>query len=75
MGSSIAGAGLTPLKPIQLGVDADNICLDPEAGEMVAGCGDGALALIDAAFGKLTWAAGYSSPGRMRSKIGQSRGR
>lgn len=48
------GAGLTPLEPIQLGIDADNIRLDPEAGEMVVGYGDGAHALIDTASGKLT---------------------
>jgi hypothetical protein len=48
------GAGLTPLEPIQLGIDADNIRLAPEAGEMVVGYGDGALALIDTASGKLT---------------------
>jgi DNA-binding beta-propeller fold protein YncE len=48
------GAGLTSLEPMQLGADADNLRLDPEAGRVVVGYGDGALALIDAASGKLT---------------------
>jgi DNA-binding beta-propeller fold protein YncE len=43
---------LTPLDTIQLGGDADNVRLDPEAGRVVVGYGDGALALIDAASGK-----------------------
>src|ERR671918_2541097 len=43
-----AGAELTPLHPIQLGADADNVRLEPEAGRVVVGHGDGALALIDA---------------------------
>jgi DNA-binding beta-propeller fold protein YncE len=49
-----AGAALTQLEPIQLGTDADNIRLDPEAGEVVVGYGTGALALIDTASGKVT---------------------
>jgi hypothetical protein len=48
------GAGLTPLEPIRLGGDADNIRLDPEAKEVVVGYGDGALAGMDAATGKPT---------------------
>ena len=48
------GAELTPLDTIQLGGDADNVRLDPEAGRVVVGYGDGALALIDAASGKPT---------------------
>jgi DNA-binding beta-propeller fold protein YncE len=46
------GPELTPLETIQLGGDADNVRLDPEAGRVVVGYGDGALALIDAASGK-----------------------
>jgi hypothetical protein len=46
------GTELTPLGTIQLGGDADNVRLDPEAGRVVIGYGDGALALIDAASGK-----------------------
>ena len=48
------GPELTPLDPIQLGADADNVRLDPEAGQVVVGYGDGALAVIDAASGRLT---------------------
>ncbi len=48
------GADLAPLEPIRLGADADNVRLDPEAGRVVVGYGDGALALIDAASGKPT---------------------
>jgi DNA-binding beta-propeller fold protein YncE len=48
------GAELTPLDPIQLDADADNVRLEPEAGRVVVGHGDGALALIDAASGKPT---------------------
>jgi DNA-binding beta-propeller fold protein YncE len=48
-----AGAELTQLEPIQLGADADNVRLDPEAGRVVVGYGDGGLALIEAASGKL----------------------
>jgi DNA-binding beta-propeller fold protein YncE len=48
-----AGAELTPLAPIQLGADADNIRLDPEAGRVVVGYGDGALASVETASGKL----------------------
>jgi hypothetical protein len=47
------GAELTPLDTIQLDGDADNIRLDPENSEVVVGYGDGALALIDTASGKL----------------------
>ena len=46
------GAELMPLEPIRLGADADNVRLDPEAGRVVIGYGDGALALIYAASGK-----------------------
>jgi YVTN family beta-propeller protein len=49
-----AGAGLTPLEPLRLGADADNVRLDPEAGRVVVGYGDGALAFMDAASGKPT---------------------
>ncbi len=49
-----AGAALTQLEPIQLGADADNVRLDPEAGEVVVGYGNGALALIETASGKVT---------------------
>jgi DNA-binding beta-propeller fold protein YncE len=48
------GAELTPLEPIRLGADADNVRLDPEAGRVVVGHGDGALALVDTASGKPT---------------------
>jgi hypothetical protein len=48
------GAELTPLDNIKLGGDADNVRLEPEAGRVVVGYGDGALALIDAASGKPT---------------------
>ena len=48
------GAELAPLDNIRLGVDADNVRLDPEAGRVVVGYGDGGLALIDAASGKPT---------------------
>ena len=48
-----AGAELTPLDPIQLGADADNVRLDPEAGRVVVGYGDGALAFLETASGKL----------------------
>jgi DNA-binding beta-propeller fold protein YncE len=48
------GADLVPLEPIRLGADADNVRLDPEAGRVVVGYGDGALALIDTASGKPT---------------------
>ena len=48
------GAELAPLDNIRLGADADNVRLDPEAGRVVVGYGDGGLALIDAASGKPT---------------------
>jgi DNA-binding beta-propeller fold protein YncE len=48
------GAQLTPLDTIRLGADADNVRLDPEAGRVVVGYGDGALALVDTAAGKPT---------------------
>ncbi len=48
------GTELTPLDTIELGGDADNVRLEPEAGRVVVGYGDGALALIDAASGKPT---------------------
>jgi hypothetical protein len=48
-----AGAELTPLDPIQLGADADNVRLDPEPGRVVVGYGDGALAFVESASGKL----------------------
>jgi hypothetical protein len=47
------GAELTPLDSIELGSDADNVRLDPEAGRVVVGYGDGTLALISAASGEL----------------------
>jgi hypothetical protein len=47
------GADLVPLEPIQLGADADNVRLDSKAGRMVVGYGDGALALVETASGKL----------------------
>jgi DNA-binding beta-propeller fold protein YncE len=46
------GDDLVPLEPIPLGADADNVRLDPKAGRVVVGYGDGALALIDTASGK-----------------------
>jgi hypothetical protein len=49
-----AGADLVPLEPIRLGADADNVRLDPVAGRVVVGYGDGALALIDIASARLT---------------------
>jgi DNA-binding beta-propeller fold protein YncE len=48
------GTELTPLEAIKLGGDADNVRLESEAGRVVVGYGDGALALIDAASGKPT---------------------
>jgi DNA-binding beta-propeller fold protein YncE len=48
------GTQLTPLDTIRLGADADNVRLDPAAGRVVVGYGDGALALIDTASGKPT---------------------
>jgi DNA-binding beta-propeller fold protein YncE len=48
------GTELTPLDTIQLGGDADNIRLEPDASRVVVGYGDGALAMIDAASGKPT---------------------
>jgi DNA-binding beta-propeller fold protein YncE len=47
-----AGAELTQLEPVRLGADADNVRLDPEAGRVVVGYGDGALALVETASGK-----------------------
>jgi DNA-binding beta-propeller fold protein YncE len=47
------GAELTPVDTIELGSDADNVRLDPEAGRVVVGYGEGALALISATSGKL----------------------
>ena len=47
------GPELTPLDSIQLGGDADNVRLDLEAGRVVVGYGEGALALISAASGEL----------------------
>ena len=41
------GAELTPLDTIELGSDADNVRPDPEAGRVVVGYGDGALALVE----------------------------
>jgi hypothetical protein len=48
------GPDLMPPEPIQLGADADNVRLDLEASQVVVGYGDGALALVDAASGKVT---------------------
>jgi DNA-binding beta-propeller fold protein YncE len=48
-----AGAELTPLDPLPLGGDADNVRLAPEGKQVVVGYGEGALALISAASGKL----------------------
>ncbi len=48
-----AGAELTSLDPIRLGDDADNVRLAPKDGKVVVGYGEGALALISAASGKL----------------------
>jgi hypothetical protein len=47
------GAELTPLDPIKLGDDADNVRLAPKDKRVVVGYGEGALALISAASGKL----------------------
>jgi DNA-binding beta-propeller fold protein YncE len=47
------GAELTPLDPVRLGDDADNVRLDPAGSRVVVGYGDGALALISAASGKI----------------------
>jgi DNA-binding beta-propeller fold protein YncE len=47
------GAELTPLDPIRLGDDADNVRLAPKDGQVVVGYGEGALALISTASGKL----------------------
>jgi DNA-binding beta-propeller fold protein YncE len=48
-----AGAELTPRDPIQVGADADNVRLEPEAGRAIVGYGDGALAFVASASGKL----------------------
>jgi hypothetical protein len=48
------GTELTPLDTIPLGGDADNVRLDPGAGRVMIGYGDGALALVDTASGKPT---------------------
>jgi hypothetical protein len=48
------GADLVPLDSVRLGADADNVRLDPEAGRVVVGYGDGALAFVDTASGKPT---------------------
>jgi hypothetical protein len=48
-----AGPELKPLDPIRLDDDADNVRLAPKDGQVVVGYGDGALALISAASGKL----------------------
>jgi len=48
------GTQLTSLDTMRLGADADNIRLDPAAGRVVVGYGDGGLALIEAASGKPT---------------------
>jgi DNA-binding beta-propeller fold protein YncE len=50
------GADLVPLDSIRLGADADNVRLDPAAGRVVLGYGDGALAFVDTASGKPTTA-------------------
>ena len=47
------GAELTPLDPLRLGDDADNVRLAPKDKQVVVGYGEGALALISAASGKL----------------------
>ncbi len=47
------GAELTPLDPLRLGDDADNVRLAPKDAQVVVGYGEGALALISAASGKL----------------------
>ena len=47
------GAELTPLDPLRLGDDADNVRVDTAAGRVVVGYGDGALALISVASGKI----------------------
>jgi DNA-binding beta-propeller fold protein YncE len=47
------GSELTPLDPLRLGDDADNVRLDAPAGRVVVGYGDGALALISVASGKV----------------------
>jgi DNA-binding beta-propeller fold protein YncE len=47
------GPELTPLDPIELGDDADNVRLAPGGGQVVVGYGEGGLALISAASGKI----------------------
>src|SRR4051794_31920224 len=49
-----AGADLGPAGVTKLGDDADNVRVDPRAGRVVVGYGDGALALVDAASGEKT---------------------
>ena len=44
-----AGDRLTPEAQIALGDDADNLRLDPKSGQVLAGYGSGALAVIDPA--------------------------
>jgi DNA-binding beta-propeller fold protein YncE len=59
------GAELTPLDSIRLDGDADNVRLAPKDGQVVVGYGDGALALISAASGKLE--AKFPLPGHPES--------
>jgi hypothetical protein len=47
------GTGLTALDPLRLGDDADNVRLAPKDRQVVVGYGEGALALISTASGKL----------------------
>lgn len=44
-----AGDTLTPESQVSLGDDADNLRLDPKSGQVLAGYGSGALAVIDPA--------------------------
>jgi DNA-binding beta-propeller fold protein YncE len=45
--SILHGSSLTPIRNVKSGDDADNIRYDPSAGLVYAGCGSGALAIID----------------------------
>jgi DNA-binding beta-propeller fold protein YncE len=60
-----AGPELKPLDRIRLDGDADNVRLAPKDGQVVVGYGDGALALISAASGKLE--AKFPLPGHPES--------
>jgi hypothetical protein len=55
------GGDLSPRGRTGLGEDADNVRVDPRAGEVVVGYGRGALALLDAASGRKAGEIGLRS--------------